>query len=39
MYVDPMNTKGFGERDDLERDPWRVGRLEVAGTCVFSENC
>ena len=31
MYVDPMNTEGFGERDDLERDPWRerVGELDI----------
>ena len=43
MYVDPMNTEGFGERDELERalerEIWRVGHLEVAGTCVFSKNC
>ena len=33
MYVDPMNTEGFGERvrDDLEREPWRerFGELDI----------
>ena len=42
MYVDPMNTEEFGERDDLEREPWRERDLEswTFGSCsVFSKNC
>ena len=35
MYVDPMNNEGFGERDDLEREPWRERELEswMFGSC------
>ena len=28
INVDTMNNEGFGERDDLEREIWRVGSLE-----------